>query len=262
MNTGSPSRSRAMSPRLAAMKRVELARLIGLDPAAHLEPRRLEIDRQRVFGLKPLRQHVELQRTDDADDGRRAVIRQEQLDDALLGHLRQRFAQLLGLHGVLEPDAAQDFRGEARHAAEHDVLALGQRIADPQRAVIGDADHVAGKRLLGQCAVLGEEELRRRQRSCGLPVRTSFTFMPRCSLPEQTRTKAMRSRWLGSMLAWILNTKPVIAGSSASTGALVGLLRPRRRRDRRQGLDQVAHAEVAERAAEVAPASGGPRGRP
>ncbi len=47
-------------------------------------------------------------------------------------------------------------------------------------------------------------------RLIGLPVRTSFAFMPRSSLPEQTRTKAMRSRWLGSMLAWILKTKAVI----------------------------------------------------
>ena len=35
----------------------------------------------------------------------------------------------------------------------------------------------------------------------GLPVRTSFAFMPRDSLPEQTRRNAMRSRWFGSILA-------------------------------------------------------------
>ncbi len=51
----------------------------------------------------------------------------------------------------------------------------------------------------------------------GLPVRTSFAFMPRLSLPEQTRMKAMRSRWFGSMFAWILNTKPVIFGSVGAT---------------------------------------------
>ena len=50
-----------------------------------------------------------------------------------------------------------------------------------------------------------------------LPVRTTFTFMPRVSLPEHTRMKAMRSRWLGSMLAWILKTTPVMAFSVAST---------------------------------------------
>ena len=52
-------------------------------------------------------------------------------------------------------------------------------------------------------------------RLIGLPVLTSLAFMPRFSSPEQTRTKAMRSRWFGSMLAWILNTKALIAGSVA-----------------------------------------------
>ena len=55
------------------------------------------------------------------------------------------------------------------------------------------------------------------ERLIGLPVRTSLAFMPRWSVPEHTRTKAMRSRWFGSMLAWILKTKDVIFGSVAST---------------------------------------------
>ena len=55
----------------------------------------------------------------------------------------------------------------------------------------------------------------------GFPVRTSRAFMPLLSLPEQTRMKAMRSRWLGSMFAWILNTKPETSPSPGltSTGA-------------------------------------------
>ena len=56
-----------------------------------------------------------------------------------------------------------------------------------------------------------------------LPVRTCVTFMPRVSLPEQSRTKAMRSRWFGSMLAWILNTKADSAGSVAVTVRLSAL---------------------------------------
>ena len=74
--------------------------------------------------------------------------------------------------------------------------------------------------------------------------------MPRESLPEQTRMKAMRSRWFGSMLAWILKTKPVIFGSRRLDQALVGVLRARRRRECRQRVDEVAHAEIAQRAAE------------
>ena len=51
----------------------------------------------------------------------------------------------------------------------------------------------------------------------GLPVRTWWSFMPRSKWPEQSRTKATRSRCLGSMLAWTLKTKPVTAGSQAPT---------------------------------------------
>ena len=152
-----------MSPRCASMKRCSSAGCRRRNPAADREARHLEIDRQRVFGRQPLLQHVELQRADHADDGRRAVLRREQLHHALLGHLLQRFLQLLRLHRVAEPHAAQDFRREVRHAAEQDVLALGQRVADAQRAVVGDADHVAGKGLVGGDAAAGEEELRRRQ---------------------------------------------------------------------------------------------------
>ena len=49
-----------------------------------------------------------------------------------------------------------------------------------------------------------------------LPVRETLALMPRVSLPLVTRMKAMRSRWFGSMFAWILKTMPVIAGSLAS----------------------------------------------
>ena len=50
-----------------------------------------------------------------------------------------------------------------------------------------------------------------------LPVRTLRTVMSRSNLPLHTRRNAMRSRWRGSMLAWILNTKPLNRSSVGST---------------------------------------------
>ena len=41
--------------------------------------------------------------------------------------------------------------------------------------------------------------------------------MLRLNVPEQTFTKAIRSRWFGSMLACILKTKPVNFSSSGDT---------------------------------------------
>jgi len=47
-------------------------------------------------------------------------------------------------------------------------------------------------------------------------IRTWRIFMPFSYLPEQMRMKAMRSRCLGSMFAWILNTKPENFSSTGS----------------------------------------------
>ncbi len=51
-----------------------------------------------------------------------------------------------------------------------------------------------------------------------LPVRTFFSRMPRLNVPDDSRTKAMRSRWLASMFACTLNTKPETFGSFGSIG--------------------------------------------
>ena len=50
----------------------------------------------------------------------------------------------------------------------------------------------------------------------GLPARTWVSFMPRRKWPEARRTKATRSRCLGSMLAWTLKTKPATFASSGA----------------------------------------------
>ncbi len=50
-----------------------------------------------------------------------------------------------------------------------------------------------------------------------LPFRTMVSRMPRSNCPEHTRTKAMRSRCAGSMLAWILKTTPVNLPSCGET---------------------------------------------
>ena len=47
-----------------------------------------------------------------------------------------------------------------------------------------------------------------------LAVRCTRIFMPGVNLPEATRTKAMRSRWLLSMLACTLKTTPEKPSSS------------------------------------------------
>ena len=83
--------------------------------------------------------------------------------------------------------------------------------------MVGDADDVAGPGLLGEVALAGEKNTG----ACTdmtRPVRTFFNVMPRWKRPEAIRTKAMRSRCCGSILAYTLKTKPAILGSSGEIG--------------------------------------------
>src|SRR6185437_14247397 len=67
---------------------------------------------------------------------------------------------MLRLHRILEPDAAQDLGREIGNAGDADLVALGERVADPERAVIGNAKNIAGPRLLGEIALARQEEHR------------------------------------------------------------------------------------------------------
>ncbi len=227
---------------------VELGLVAG-DPAADGKPRHLEIDRQAVFDVEAFLQHVELQCADDADDGRRAVLRLEQLHHAFLGHLLQRFLQLLRLHGVAEADAAQDFRREIGHAAEQDVLALGQRVADPERAVVGDADDVAGERLVGGDARAGEEELRRRQAHL-LAGAHQLGLHAALQRARAHTHEGDAVAVVGVHVGLDLEDE----GGHVRLGRLdlagVGLLGARRRAEGAERLDQVADAEIAQGRAE------------
>jgi hypothetical protein len=88
--------------------------------------------------------------------------------------------------------------------------------------------------------------------SC-LPA-TVFRRMPRWNLPDTMRKNAMRSRWLGSMFAWILNTKPVTSLFSAPTGYRdCPSPWPSARAARRllpDRIQQFLHAEMAQRRSE------------
>ena len=53
-------------------------------------------------------------------------------------------------------------------------------------------------------------------------VRMTLSFIPGVYFPEAIRTKAMRSRWLASILAWTLNTTPLKAWSSGCTSFTTG----------------------------------------
>ena len=67
---------------------------------------------------------------------------------------------MLGFHRVACAYALQQFGREGRDAGETQRLALGQRIADAQLAVVRNPDDVAGPGLVGQFTVRGQEQHR------------------------------------------------------------------------------------------------------
>jgi hypothetical protein len=101
--------------------------------------------------------------------------------------------------------------------------AVGDGVAQLHPAVGGETHDVAGIGLVHRLAPLAHEGDHAGGRS-SLPVRCTLSFMPGVYLPEHMRTKAMRSRCDGSMLACTLNTTPAKALSSGWTSRTTGCL--------------------------------------
>ena len=108
--TAAPSRSRATDAGVGGNKFVAFGRTLRRDPAREFEPACLESYAQTIFVLKPRGEDIELQGADDARDCARSVVRQNELDNAFLGHLAQSRAQLLRLHGIASLDPAERSR--------------------------------------------------------------------------------------------------------------------------------------------------------
>jgi hypothetical protein len=141
-------------------------------------------------------------------------------------------------------------RARSWAAGEADHLALGQRIADAQRAMVGNADDVARKGLLGQLAIRARNRIGL-WTAIDLPVPTWLSFMPRRNLPAHSRMKATRSRCCGFMFACTLKMKPGDVGLARLDLRADRRLRARRRREFRERIDQLLDPEILERRPEI-----------
>src|SRR5512135_3536792 len=142
---------------------------VGVDEALQLrgivrrDPARADVGRgqQAYLGAVLVRQAVgndlELQRADRPEDGGAPVARVEDLDRPFLAQLRQARAQLLGLHRRQELGAAELLGREERQTCELQRFAFGERVAQADGAVVGDADDVARVRLRDDLPALREE---------------------------------------------------------------------------------------------------------
>ena len=147
-NTGLPSTSVASDGRLLALE-VAPCRLVGKREPARGRDVGVVVDRvDLVLGREAVRDDLELQRADGAQQQRVARRRLEHLDRAFLAQLLQALGELLRLERIARARDAEELGREVRDALEGERLAFGQRVADLQLAVVVDADDVAGDRVL------------------------------------------------------------------------------------------------------------------
>ena len=98
---------------------------------------------------EPVGHDLELQCADRAEDDVVAHQRPEHLGGALLAELIETLLQRLHAQGIAQHHAPEQLRREARDAGEAQALALGERVSNPDRAVVVEADDVAGNGVIG-----------------------------------------------------------------------------------------------------------------
>ena len=224
---------------------------LALDPQRRAEVERLQPGRDAVLRLEPGLHHVELElphRGQDQLAADRARV-DEGTDRALLDELPEPAVELLAPAGVRALEPGEALGGEFGQGLVADRRAGIERVAEAEVAAAGQADDVARVGLVGGLAALGEEPVRAGQAELA-PLRALVTFMSRSKRPEQTRRKATRSRWRGSMFAWILKTKPANSARSGGTGPCSPWRGPGGGAELEEGVEEGLHAEVRQGAAE------------
>ena len=104
-----------------------------------------------------MQHHFKLQIADRAQQQASACVRFEHLDRTFFPKLLQASSQLFATHRVGNLDCLKNLRRKIGQAGELQFLAFAQRVTQPQRTVVGNANDVAGKRFLKQFPSLREE---------------------------------------------------------------------------------------------------------
>ena len=131
-------------------------------PARRLKRLHLHGDVNIVFAFQPILKHLELERSDGADDvavKTRADLLEE-LNRPLLRQLLDALDELLALHRVLRRDARKTLGREHGKVLEFELVrGVAERIADAEDAGIKQPHNVAGVRRVDDLTVLCEKLL-------------------------------------------------------------------------------------------------------
>ena len=101
-----------------------------------------------VLVLQAILDDLKLQLSDGTDDAAVVELVDEHLRHTLVHELLDALLELLRLHGVVVLDILEELGRERRQSAEMQVLALGERVADLEDAVVGQSHDVAGISLV------------------------------------------------------------------------------------------------------------------
>ena len=132
----------------ALLEKFELRRVVAFNPAGLVKVDRLPAALGVVFVLKAILYHLKLQLAYGADNLAAVELIDKQLRHAFVHQLLDAFVELLRLHRVGVFDVFEHLGRERRQAPEMNQLALGERVADFERAVVGQAHDVARPSLV------------------------------------------------------------------------------------------------------------------
>ena len=128
---------------LALLEVLQLLRIVGLYPASLVQVDRFPAALGVVLVLQTILDDLELQLSYGSHDAAAVELVDKQLCHTLVHQLLQSLLELLALHWVVVLDILEEQRRERRQTTEVQLLALGERVANLEDAVVGQTYDVA-----------------------------------------------------------------------------------------------------------------------
>ena len=199
--------------------------------------------------FEPVLNHFELQRPDRADDLAAVHLAGEQLGHAFVHQLVDPFGQLLEFHRVAVFDVTEQLRQEARDADELQLFAFGKRVAYFEVAGVVQADDIAREGFVDHRFLFGHKCGRRGE----LDVFAGAYMQVRFIAFENSRTNLQEGDPVAVVRVHVRMDFKEESGQFGFVRVDVALRRmrfPRRRGDVDKTVEQLADAEIVQRAAE------------
>ena len=157
---------------LSLLETVKFLGIITLHPTGFVEMYRFPTALGVVFVLQTILDDLKLQLSHSADDAAVVELVDKHLCHTLVHQLLQTLLKLFCLHRIIILDVFEQFGRERRQTTEMQLLALGQRVADLEYAVVGQTYDVAGP-----CLVDGRLALRHKLSRRGEAYGFVLTYM-------------------------------------------------------------------------------------